>query len=208
MISGQPAPTSPKSNGFLLISFVLIIYLFIYCIYIGEKGKTSLSFLNGMLFVGHWWKSSGGHSSLCVRHLLTYLFISCFWTFSERSRNPCLLIDSGEGGIGQKWWFRLTRMHFLQSSHFCHFWSKKWCKNDSVLHYFSTWCPLVTFGPQKWCPYPLFCSVKSTLRKMGNFHFSQSRFETGITMFWSQKADHKITKWSHVEKWSVAQRFW
>ena len=42
----------------------------------------------------------------------------------------------------------LTRRHFLQNGHFCNFWSKKSCKNDSELHYFSTWCNLVTFGPK------------------------------------------------------------
>ena len=95
----------------------------------------------------------------------------------------------------------LTRRHFLQNGHFCHFRSKKSCKNDSVLHYFWTWCRLVTFGPEKWCSDHLFYCPKSTLPKKWNLRFWQSRFETANTKVFGRRFRWKVTWTFGPEKW-------
>ena len=84
---------------------------------------------------------------------------------------------------------------------FCHFWSKKSCENDSVLHYFSTWCRLVPFGPEKWCSDPLFYCLKSTLPKKWNLRFWQSRFETANTKVFGRQFRWKVTWTFGPEKW-------
>ena len=76
---------------------------------------------------------------------------------------------------------------------FCHFWSKSDGQNDYVLHYFSTWCPMVTFASQK---YNFSLGKINVLRKW-NFHFCTCRFGVGIcklnSMFFGSRNDEMAT---------------
>ena len=95
-----------------------------------------------------------------------------------------------------KWWKRKATDTYWPFFRFSHFWSKSDGQNSYVLHYFSTWCPMVTFASQK---YHFSLGYINVLRKW-NFQFCTCRFGVGNVSILDGFLEAKMTKWPHVEK--------
>ena len=68
-----------------------------------------------------------------------------------------------------------------------HFWSKKWCENSYVSHYFSTWSNLVTFGPKNHQIQQSFPVSNRHVQKW-KFHLPEMlKFPRDFAHFWEVK---------------------
>ena len=86
----------------------------------------------------------------------------------------------------------------LKSLHFCNFWSKKHSVFRYVLHYFSTWCRLVTFCPKSDAPDLCFPVSNRLCQKVEFSFFAKSiwdrKYKAWDSIFLTE--NHKmITCW-------------
>ena len=101
--------------------------------------------------------------------------------------SPCLLSlsRSRSGPSGPK-----DVVHFLTFSTpngHVPFWSKKWCENSYVSHYFSTWSNLMTFGPKNHQIQQSFPVSNRHVQKW-KFHLPEMlKFPREFAHFWEVK---------------------